>query len=653
MQDYKNNSNSTTGAGERKFSFYTVDQNSGPESFISFHTTSNAVNAASYAFSMTNDFLSESPVVKPDANTSLKPSFSGVPDHAYALATKPSVSDLEKLAKRKKELEVEILNFESIMDLTWINGVDDSYDPATGIDKICLDYNIYCEDGVFVSNNESMFYKNYKEYLLKKKKYEEIKILMQVEVEIQKVINYKDYLIAIKNDVELAKQANTVKLSNTNYIELGQELEKEYSNNLYKLNDIASKIPELTPLALAAWYGPAADDGLWSAIIKVFAEKEAYEKLLTKLKSAINNAGYAPIGKPKDCVDRPQKLGDMIAPPGEVPKKGNSDEPGNNCDSIKISRPSTFEELYRMIPYKPKKSDFTFSGRSSKTKTKVHEVPVFATSTFKYLGRAQDGDTTGKQSPPLWACITNTLQSAWQETCSATSYYPFEITIGIRGCQKPKTSGTTAYKAGVSLHSYGLAFDLDPFIAGYSNKPSRPVYSVYTGAWTPGFIEKHGRRLLELGVYKSVPSILKNNAFEAENRPRLAQNWQGAPSRYKGGGESGDAKNKYVKIMNAAKGGPIVPYGADPTSWIILFCEKSGFRWGNGLFLKKRWKGGSRWSQAEKDEISKIFSIPNIVDRVQAISWNSRIEDHMHLFYWGGRSLIPWSQINNFKGGAK
>ena len=105
--------------------------------------------------------------------------------------------------------------------------------------------------------------------------------------------------------------------------------------------------------------------------------------------------------------------------------------------------------------------------------------------------------------------------------------------------------------------------------------------------------------------------------------------------------------------MNSAKGGPIVPYGADPTSWIILFCEKSGFRWGNGLFLKKRWKGGSRWSQAEKDEIAKIFSIPNIVDRVQAISWNSRIEDHMHLFYWGGKSLVPWSQINSFKGGPK
>ena len=46
--------------------------------------------------------------------------------------------------------KAEILNFESIMDLTWINGVDASYDSASGIDNICLNYGIYCEDGSFV-----------------------------------------------------------------------------------------------------------------------------------------------------------------------------------------------------------------------------------------------------------------------------------------------------------------------------------------------------------------------------------------------------------------------------------------------------------------------------------------------------------------------
>ena len=79
-------------------------------------------------------------------------------------------------------------------------------------------------------------------------------------------------------------------------------------------------------------------------------------------------------------------------------------------------------------------------------------------------------------------------------------------------------------------------------------------------------------------------------------------------------------------------------------------------RWGNGLFLKKRWSsttdgrsGSKTWSKTEKDEISKIFGIENIVDRVQAISRKDDIEDHMHFHYWGGRSLIPWSDTKRVR----
>ena len=100
--------------------------------------------------------------------------------------------------------------------------------------------------------------------------------------------------------------------------------------------------------------------------------------------------------------------------------------------------------------------------------------------------------------------------------------------------------------------------------------------------------------------------------------------------------------------MNSAKGCPIVPSGANPTLWVILFCEKSGMRWGNGKFLKQRHRGGSTWSSQEKETISGIFQIPNIVDRIQAISWdNSRIDDHMHFHFWAGKTLIPWKDISD------
>ena len=43
---------------------------------------------------------------------------------------------------------------------------------------------------------------------------------------------------------------------------------------------------------------------------------------------------------------------------------------------------------------------------------------------------------------------------------------------------------------------------------------------------------------------------------------------------------------------------------------------------------------------------SWIYGIPNILDRIKAISWKtSSIEDHMHFHFWGGKSLIPWRDI--------
>ena len=320
--------------------------------------------------------------------------------------------------------------------------------------------------------------------------------------------------------------------------------------------------------------------------------------------------------------------------------------PGNNCNDITISLPSTFEELSKMIAYFPEEKDFTFGKRTSKTKTKISKVEGFKTSTFKYPARASNSQITNKTSPPIWACITDTIQKAWQEACEESKYYPFEITSGIRGSDNPKTEGVTAYtKKGMSLHSYGLAFDLDPYITGYArNKKS--LASVYTGAWTPGFIERHGEDLYKLGVYQQKPDVLYDNAYQGVNEPRMTQNWQGAPSHYSGQADPSESKEKYVKIMNASKNCPIVAPGANPTLWVILFCEKSGMKWGNGQFLKKNHRGGRKWNNYQQSKISQIFGIDDIVNRIQNISWkDNSIEDHMHFQFWGGKTLIPFKEI--------
>ena len=48
-----------------------------------------------------------------------------------------------------------------------------------------------------------------------------------------------------------------------------------------------------------------------------------------------------------------------------------------------------------------------------------------------------------------------------------------------------------------------------------------------------------------------------------------------------------------------------------------------------------------------------MFGIDNIVDRVQAISWNSPVDNHMHLQFWNGAdSLITWQEIDKASAGA-
>lgn len=621
-EEYEKNSKSASGIGQRKFSFFTTDV--AVESFISFHVSpkdsNNKKNRVGYAFSLINDFLEsfQGPPQKPDANTSLKPGFSEVPDHAYALSTKPSVGDLEKILNRQGDLSNSISSFESII----IKFLQDS-------EQICFDFPRYCQDGSLDTRQESSFFKEYLRYLDNKKEYEENFILAENEQELQKIINDKKALSEKEEEI-------------TNFlISSREEAEKIYANGSSWFDTWIGLINEFKE----STFSGLDPFGLVTSTAFYISREHAYEKILNKVKSAAKKANPEKLNRPKDCAPQPKKVRIATAPPGTVPQPGKSNEPGNNCSDINIITPSTYEELVKMIPYKPVKQDFSYNNRSSKTKTQIHLVDGYKTSKFKYPARASEGQITHKTSPPMWACITENIEKAWKEASEETKYYPFEITTGIRGSVDPKTSGTTAYVAGMSLHSFGLAFDLDPFIAGYSRR-NTPVYSVYTGAWTAGFVEKHAKTLYHLGVYKYVPSIMKKNAFEEDNRPRLAENWKGAPAHYKGSGESGTGKSKYVKIMNAAKGAPIVPLGANPPLWILLFCEKSGMNWGNGKFLKKRWRGGKTWNKKEKDLISSIYGIPNFVDRIQAISWNSRIEDHMHIHFWKNKSLIFWNEIH-------
>ena len=630
ITDYRKFSNKTSGEGQRKFSF-TATNDATSTSGVSFHV-SNEKNKVGYAFSMVNDFLPafRNYPAKADANINLLDVPNSVPDHAYALATKPSPGDFEKLLKKEQELQSPIKYFEQLIDKYVLpekfGGVE-----IEGADWICTKpkYAIFCKDGVVDRSQKSAFMNGYKQYLKQKQDLAEIVFLKQGEVTIQSLSGFKNELIKEKDSYE--------------------KLLESAKNDIYiKNSEGISKIDQWRSLGKSfdLFYHMNASDGTaWSD--KIFtlagqiAARDAYEKIVTKIKSAIKNTEPEKVQRPKDCVEPPKKISETTA---DAPTQATSREPGNNCSEIKLATPADFQALSKMIPYFPKKSEFKVSGATSKNKTKIHTVPGYKTATFKYEARGNSGNLTFKESPRVWACISDLLKKGMEQASAQSKYHPFEITVGTRGLADPKTSGTTAYRTGISLHSYGLAIDIDPFITGYKNN-DEALNSVFTGAWTPGLIDVHGLELWRLGVFSQSPSILKKNALEGDNQPRLAENWKGAPSRYFGGGESKDGRLRYAKIMSASKGSIIVPPAANPTLWAIIFCEVTGMRWGNGLFLRRRYNGGKTWSDAEKKRIDEIYKINNLVDRVKAISWKSGIEDHMHFHYWGGGSIIKWKEI--------
>ena len=625
-----------------------------PEVYISLHTspedTQQLKSAALY--SLTNTFVMPSGNTirhpkKPDASSELQPSFSEVPNHMYALSTTPSSGDLAKIAVLQKRIDLSIKYFEKI-----IGAIDFSINEE-GVfveDELCdmlIDgkpTSRYCVDGELKLGKDSNFNSDYLDYLKNKKEYMQLEILAENELRILNNINNKDQLIIHRNDVDKQQLENSI------VVEDAIALWDSFHVNIRNLFQLYSQASE----AAAEGQGPSVGELLnyVEIIADTVCRKEAYEKIKSKINSAIKNIDPQQVrtNRPFDCGPQPSTIGGARLA-GSIYNQPIP-ESRNNCSEVgSFTTPGNTNELYNLIfkgieeaeRYKPKKSDFSFEGDgSSKTPTKISDVSKFQVRPFEYKARSTKGNTTHvSDGPKVWACLGSKLTNAFKVAGDTSLYYPIHVFKGITGCQKPPTKGVTAYNIGMSLHAFGLAFDLDPGITGYSDSPDEPVSSVFTGAWGfPGLErEKVRQRLYELGVYKINAKTINDNMFQEPNRLRLIENWKAAPSAYK------KNEQKYNKYMTKAKGAPIVPAGSNPILWVLTFCERSGMKWGNGTFLKKKFRNGSTWNQRERKEISNLFGIPNIIERVQSISWNSNIDDHMHFQYWNGPTqLIKWQK---------
>ena len=628
----------TGGLGAHKFTFNFDNPNS---SYTSMHIaakdTANMKGKVGYAFSMTNNYSKINALKKTDSVGGMSKSFNSVPDHAEACSKSQAAADAAKIQKKISHLKEQISFFEGFL----VNFI------GPNSDSICdgenPEYGIYCSATPIAfgfvyraveTNNSSRFFSDYLKYLTNKTDLAELEIISNFEEQLLSHSLYKPRLIEFKEGILKTKKEEADASRSTFAGQAWNKLFEKYDYETFNNVDFVLN------------KSPAPGINQMAAII---AAPTAYEKIMFKVDNTIEKISSQAVQLSPDCAPPPIKLGDLSsANPNLTEEIPEALEAPNIslCENKKITVPNNFEEIYAMIPYSPDKKRFKLSGRSSKITTQLDLVESYKLDTFSYRSRGANSQINNSESPPIWSCITDRISNAWQSACSVSNYVPFSVVRGIRGYGDYE--GNTAYRFGMSLHAFGLAIDIDPYIASYS-KNGRPVYSVYTGAWSATFLEEYGQELYKLGVFKDSWRTLKKNGYQGENEIRMAENWHTAPSSYKGAGESGGQRDKYMKIMSAARGTPIVPPGANPTLWLVTFCETSGMRWGNAKFLKKRWRGGSKWSESEQKRISEIYNVPNIVKRVKGLSWKSSVEDHMHFHFWTGKSLIPWPQVVRLK----
>ena len=621
----KANKNSSS-PGELKFSHPV-----GGSVFVTLHvcpkdTTGNKATKfkVGYAFSAENGTLLPSAPRKSDTS-SITPSYNEVPDHAKAIASSPAQSDLARYEKELADLEGPIAYFEGVL----INTLDAlKSDPPK-------------EPPGFLPSS-------YQEYLQNKKKFMKAEMLLELEAGILKISNNYKQLLQAHEDLD----AKLDKIKNK------QTIPEHYKNAQERWRKLTAgfSVDNFTLDAFGEGDPPNPGTGLIAKVAQLVVEPEVLSIITEKIMNAAKTLKPRDRDQDPECFeDVPISLDNFGSTTVKIPT-ANITPAFLTCKDIKIAPASSYEELIRMIPYYPSKSDFFTPGDQSRVSTKETDIQFnvlgYEASSFKYKARGINGAVTYHNSPPIWSCIANKLQQDWESACNVSGYIPFRITSGIKGAFKQK--GPTAYKHGISFHSFGLALDLDPYITGHS-EDGEPLYSVYTGAWTPGFMQRHGEELEELGVIKKKSFIgitssrwdnFYENAYDGVNVLRTAENWDDAHDAYK----NKKFKKKYDKIMFSAKGSPIVPYGANPTLWLIQFCERTGMKWGNSTFLKKRHRGGNSWSTEEQNRIAAIYGIPDIVARIYSISWSgTRFDDHMHFQYYDGNKdssgIITWKEI--------
>ena len=667
-QKFKAHNKPAPQPGAQKFSFYVKPGSENTSrAYISFHvapsdTASRPGAKVGYAFSMVNNFLEDFDgyPLKGDTGVLGRPPQSLVPDHAKAAAAKPGAADTSKYLQDQETSLTKIDYFETLLS-----------DFTSTSSNFCEKYPAFCAKDSKDDKSEARpntdpsggLFGAYGGYLEHKKRFKELGLL----------IEYEGFLAPIATDAEelnnLLDPQGTQSLPAS--IPTGAKNELDVIQNLIKTGEYRDRWEEhkthqwFSQMATSIIGSKMTPASAFTENIDIYAshiaEEEALQKLIKKIENAIEEAGPPDVNKQEECPPdgrRPERMGRRIRrQPRLQPALGAKASSSKSlCVGKNIRVVDNYEDLVGMIPYFPKKTYFNYKGKFSTDPTNIRtRIENFEVKKIKYRARAIYNSETYFESPPIWSCISDLISESWNIACNISNYIPFKIINGMSGLPETKKA-VTAYKGGIDPSAFGLTIDIDPFITGYSINGD-PLHSVFTGAWSPNLVEAYAGELYELGVFDDgwlgPGNTFLDNIYEGSGPElRLSQNYDRAEHAYTGPlfGDGPEIKNTYDEIMDLATGAPIVPRNSNPVLWMLTFCEKSGMKWGNAQFLKRRHRGGNFWSSSEQARIAAIYGISDIVARVNAISWNSNIvENHMRFQYWSGKPLIGWSEIDSVR----
>lgn len=616
----------------QKFSFF-VDEPT-KYKYITLHVPEKD-QRVSYAFNLFNNFLSDSTGIISNprkSHTITLPGNTSVPDHAATLASKTSDAAIFSYNKLKSDLEVQVNNFEELLTLIGDWGLVAS-GPLLG-DNFSPYFKKIGDKKTIDLSKGSYFSSQYSSWLQSKKKIAEYEYLSLLEADLKKVLKKQMEISAVDKtyieDVASVVEDPQVQKTIRDEIQIFSKFSKENfppgGGDTNNSGIISTKIEnEVKPILVDA----ARLDALKKARKRVEDVRKKVDSALSTNESKPNPAA--------ECISSPIRLSTFDYK--KTNASGRFSSTSIQCDSLQLSRPegaTAYQQLVTMIPFYPKKEDYI-----NKKKNEIEKLPGYKLSGFVYLTRKKNNQSSmhnsEKDGVKVWSCLRPVIEKAWQVATRKARWTPFKVTHGFRAKAPPRL------RNGVSLHSYGLAIDIDPCLNGYDNKGELTA-TCFTNAYLANLTQGSYEALHALGVYNESVSDIKNavffEGFGFDGSPRTADQFKSSPFAYK----PNDSKlSGYLKTQHNLA--PISPPNSNPLDWVITFCETSGMIWGNGTFLKKRYRGGDKWSGADKQIISELLGIPNVVDRVQEISWDSNINDYMHFQWWKNKNVVSFEEI--------